>query len=526
MRKLGLKGVSVLRRRLASRVRLNLGLAASLRWRYVIGLFLFVVLLTLGGTWYAWDEADRSLRAELNRGAGRVAAAAIATGLQPSLVSLLRPGFEGQGAFVQERLKELEVHPAIQASAAFLLRPDPITLTETVVVSTLPLDEVPIGAPVAEFNLLYRQEIEEARVTGHAATPLSFEHPDGGFFQRSGGPYNWGFAALKNSDGSYSDIVLAVLMPADYEEPLDRLGRNLLLGCAIAVVLAAILANIVATGVARPLERLSRAAIRIHRGLMREPVAQERTLELGRLSRAMERMRQGILERDENLRLMPAQVAHEIRNPLGGLELFLAAAYDTEDPVERRRLLARAREETATLSRVVNEFLVYARPLDETGNEVVDVRIPMREASELVEAEMAETGGKLVENLSPNPQMARAASDHVKRIVLNLLRNASQVADEVRLSVHTERGEIVISVVDNGPGVPGHLRERIFDPFVTDKEQGAGLGLAIVRKLAEANGGRVTLLEATEGAHFRVFLRSLEDPSGAITYRHRDDMDG
>ena len=64
---------------------------------------------------------------------------------------------------------------------------------------------------------------------------------------------------------------------------------------------------------------------------MDEPVREERGGELGRLSRAMERMREGILHRDEQLRLMLAQVAHEIRNPLGGLELFASAAAETGD---------------------------------------------------------------------------------------------------------------------------------------------------------------------------------------------------
>lgn len=487
----------------------------SLRRRLVLGSFGFVVILTLGGTFYAWTEADRALQAELNRSARRVAAAAIATGLQPSLVRPLRPGFESETAWrgVQARLNELSIHPAIQAPAAYLLRFDPAIGTETVVVSTFPPDSVPIGTLAAEFNLLYGPELAEARGLGFAATALSFDHPEGGFFTLEGGPFNWGFAALRNVDGTYSDIVLAVLMPADYEAPLHRLRRNLLWGCAVAVVLAAFLGNAVATGVARPLARLSRAALRIQRGHMFEPVTEETTLELGRLARAMERMRRGILERDEHLRLMPAQVAHEIRNPLGGLELFITAAGETEDREERRRLLGRAREEAATLNQVITDFLVFARPLDEVRREVVDVRLPLGEAAELVQAEQSKTGGRMIVDLPRSPLAAHASPDHIKRIVLNLLRNASQISKEVTLTGRSERGEIVVSVADKGPGVPRELRERIFEPFVTDKEQGAGLGLAIVRKLAEANGGRAVLAETSnEGSTFTVYLRSLEDP--------------
>ena len=77
---------------------------------------------------------------------------------------------------------------------------------------------------------------------------------------------------------------------------------------------------------------------------------------------------------------------------------------------------------------------------------------------------------------------------------------------------------MVISVLDDGPGVPEALRERIFEPFVTDKEQGAGLGLAIVRKVAEAHGGRVEVRgrrgnEWWEGCGVPgIFRQFLEDP--------------
>jgi signal transduction histidine kinase len=88
------------------------------------------------------------------------------------------------------------------------------------------------------------------------------------------------------------------------------------------------------------------------------------------------------------------------------------------------------------------------------------------------------------------------------------------------VSASAERGEVLVRVADDGPGVPVEERARIFEPFVSDKEQGAGLGLAIVRKVAEAHGGRVEVHSATEagvgtGAEFRVYLTGMEDFSPA-----------
>jgi signal transduction histidine kinase len=238
--------------------------------------------------------------------------------------------------------------------------------------------------------------------------------------------------------------------------------------------------------------------------------------EVGRLARAMERMRVAIVERDDRLRLMLAQVAHEIRNPLGGLELFSSAAASSEDPRERRRLISRVRSEIAALNRIVEDFLAFAKPLS-LAYEPVDLRSAVEEAADLVQVELL--GKRELEVRLPDRSLdARADRDQVKRAVLNLLRNAAHAGARVRLWAEEEQGEIMIAVMDDGPGVAPELRDRIFDPFVSDKEQGAGLGLSIVRKVAEAHGGRVELRAASDpafgsGAEFRLYLQGSTEPS-------------
>jgi signal transduction histidine kinase len=232
----------------------------------------------------------------------------------------------------------------------------------------------------------------------------------------------------------------------------------------------------------------------------------------------MERMRSGIQRRDEQMRLMLSQVAHEIRNPLGGLELFSAAAMDTDDAAERRRILERVRKEVVGLNGIIDEFLGFARP-GETQPVLHDVRVPVEEAVALAEVELKKKGGSLHVEIPPGPVVAMADPNQVKRLVLNLLRNAAQAGTEVWVCVEMVRGEVLIGIRDNGPGIPAELRERVFEPFVGDKEQGAGLGLAIVRKLVEANQGRVELVQrkAAEaeslgvGAEFHVYFGGLED---------------
>jgi signal transduction histidine kinase len=213
---------------------------------------------------------------------------------------------------------------------------------------------------------------------------------------------------------------------------------------------------------------------------------------------------------------MLAQVAHEIRNPLGGLELFATAAIDAEDREERVRLINRVRGEVGALNRIINDFLAFARP---TAVEMssFDLRIPAREAVELATAEGRGREVRIELSLPHTPLIARANPEQVKRVVLNLVQNAFSVSDRVSLRGADEHGEAMLAVSDDGPGVPADQRQRIFEPFVTDKEQGAGLGLAIVKRDMQAMGGRVEVYDASEagvgtGAEFRVYFPGLDAP--------------
>lgn len=467
----------------------------SIRRLFVTVLVGFTLVLCALGGWLAWREASREVETQLDRQAELVARAAADAGLSSSVLVLLEPGFENEIAWTSNQAK-------LQALQAYVRSAYVVGPNNTAIVSSLPADSVPIGMPL-RFLDQFKPEMDSARAWG-TATTRAFRGSDGGL-------YKWGFAKLQDSA-----LLLAVLMPADYLSPVDRLRRRILYGTVLAAVLAALLAGLVAARVVEPLERLSRVALRIQRGRMDLPVAPENGQELGRLSRAMERMRQGVQERDEQLRLMLAQVAHEIRNPLGGLELFASAAADTDDADERHRLMQRVRKEVSALNTIIDDFLAFARPLA-PSRERTDLREPLYDAAELARADMDRSGSTLEVRLSDEPLLARASADQVKRATLNLLRNAAQAAEHVRLSAWCEGGEVVVAVSDDGPGIPAELRERIFEPFVTDKEQGAGLGLAIVRKVAEAHGGRVELCDPAEtdggrGAEFRVYFGSLEDP--------------
>lgn len=499
----------------------------NLRRRFALVLVVFSLLLTLAGGILAYRVTSRALEEELDEKLVWVAGAAAEVGLDGETLLNLRPGDEVFLLWQSNHNRLLQLRRYVEEAYIFRRGGE----GGEALVTSRPATEIPIGT-FLRFLAAYPAELEQAWEDGEATTRL--------FRGEGGQSFKYGFKRLGESDA-----MMAVLMRADFLEPLTRLRRSLLLGAILGALAAGLLAYLLATGIVQPLERLSRAALRIQRGRWETPVTEERGDEVGRLSRAMERMRQGILVRDEQLRLMLAQVAHEIRNPLGGLELFATAAMESESPEERRRLLLRVRAEVEALNGIINDFLSFARPVD-PDIRLHDLREPVREAVELMQLEFGENGGRLHMNLPSTPLMGRADPDHAKRAVLNLLKNASAVANRVWVRAWWSNGEVVVSVRDDGPGVPHALRDRIFEPFVTDKEQGAGLGLAIVKRVLETNGARIRLMDPDhsgsgssppeeasgapstndhpdrsvgKGAEFRIYFPGSEDLPG-------DDRDG
>ena len=485
-----------------------------LRNRFALFFVSFAVAVSAFQGLLSYIASRAALEAEIDRKLVDVAGVVGKVSFSRSHEELLSlgPGDEGTTTWLEHRGLLTRLRDVGYARDGAFFRSQPGDSTATLVVGMQPSDSAFVGQEVSWVQPHLDDAVREAHERGSATTE-PFPSLDGQTL------YKWGIISLG------SDLFLGLQMPVDHLEPLSTLGLYVVLLTAASAVLAALIGWRLAGGIASRLEVLSRGALRIQRGAVDRPFDLEGQDEIGRLARAMERMRTGIRRRDEQLRLMLSRVAHEIRNPLGGLELFAAAAQDTEDPGERRRILERVRKEVLGLNAIIDEFLGFARP-GRTEPQLHDLRQSLGEAAELAHAELDKKGGKLHVDVPNKPLLAIADPLQVKRLVLNLLRNASHAGDQVWLEGAMVNGEVRVEIRDNGPGIPREIRERIFEPFVGDKAQGAGLGLAIVKEMVEANHGRVELVSDSEGdgepgggARFHVFLSGPEDPPGDSSRR-------
>jgi signal transduction histidine kinase len=205
--------------------------------------------------------------------------------------------------------------------------------------------------------------------------------------------------------------------------------------------------------------------------------------------------------------MMLAGIAHEVRNPLGGLELYAGLLRDAlAGQPERLAEVGRIERELGHLRTVVSDFLEYARR-PTPALSTVAARPLLDEVRELTEAP---SGVRVVVDV-PESVAVRADVGQLRRALLNLARNAAAAmqgrAGEIVLAARTEGERVRLEVRDAGPGVPADLRDKIFTPFFTTREKGTGLGLAFVREIVRDHGGDVSVGDAPGGgAAFRIDL--------------------
>ncbi len=192
----------------------------------------------------------------------------------------------------------------------------------------------------------------------------------------------------------------------------------------------------------------------------------------------------------EGLARAGAGLAHQLRTPLatikGSCQLVLEAATDS-----RLRRIEIAVREAERMERTLEQLLDYARP---PRPEPVSVKIAG------VVAGLADRHPNLSSTVAPE-LCARVDPTHLEQLLGNLVNNAVEWSPEgetVTISGRRDGARLVVEISDNGPG-PGDDPEQLFEPYVTGRTDGTGLGLAMARTLAEVNGGKLTLEEAPGG---------------------------
>src|SRR5438067_11866179 len=234
--------------------------------------------------------------------------------------------------------------------------------------------------------------------------------------------------------------------------------------------------------------------------------------------------RERLRDRLASLGEMAAGIAHELKNPLAGIEV-MAGLLRRQVPASKdaQSLLADIISEAKLANAIVVEMLEFVRPI-RLQVERTDLAEVLHQAITLAESKA--TRDNVAVDVAVMPDLPIIEDDHHQlcQVFTNLVTDAFDALDgRGRIVISAKLGilqddpaftqqqppltTVVVEVADDGPGVPPELTDRIFNPFFTTKPQGSGLGLAIVRKIVDAHDGRIDLYSsATTGTRFRVTL--------------------
>ncbi|SEM04144.1 sensor histidine kinase [Streptacidiphilus jiangxiensis] len=294
--------------------------------------------------------------------------------------------------------------------------------------------------------------------------------------------------------------------------------------CALGALGAGVLVAVrLARWVSRPLVDLDETAARLGEGRLDARATVTRgPPEVRRLATTFNTM----ASRTENLmhghRAVIADVSHQLRTPLTALRLRLDLLAADADP-ETAQELGGAQDEIARLSRLVDGLLAVARAENSVPRQVA-VRLDAVVADRIAAWEpVAEERGVRLATQGPAGLTALLTSGDLEQVLDNLFANALDAVPTggrivVRAVPDPKQGEVLLSVVDDGPGMDEAARERAFRRFDTGRASGTGLGLAIVHRLVTANGGRAAL-EPTPGGGLTVRLWLLAAPVASRSER-------
>jgi PAS domain S-box-containing protein len=221
-----------------------------------------------------------------------------------------------------------------------------------------------------------------------------------------------------------------------------------------------------------------------------------------------------IQDKMASLGRVAAGIAHEIRNPLSGINIYLNTLKKlhhqdgSEEKVEQ--ILKNIQSASIRIESVIRRVMDFAKP-SEPKLTLIDINEPLTDAINLTAVTMRKSGINIETFLSNELPRSYADKNLIEEMVLNLLNNAAEAmktmeaGKNIAVASFVEDDHIIIQVSDSGPGVPQEIRDKILDPYFTTKHEGTGIGLSLCHRIITDHGGSLTVSNSEfGGAEFRI----------------------
>ena len=339
-------------------------------------------------------------------------------------------------------------------------------------------------------------------------------------------------------------VVLKSFEPAEHS--ISRIDRMVLAAGLLALLSGTILMIVISRVVTRPLEELSRSVRAFGLGDVEHRVPRYGTQEVRQLSTAFASMRgeirkanQAVLESERlaTIGRMASSVSHDLRHYLAAIfanSEFLAS--DRFSARERADIFGDIRTAVNGTTDMIESLLIFSRTGASIRRQPELMATLLERATTLVRAHPDADGVTLTTNYGdPTETAVVVDGKQIERAISNLLINACQsvlamgASAKVVVTLEIRERQMIVNVIDNGPGVPEKIRKNLFEPFVSEgKQKGTGLGLTLAHRIAVEHGGEVVLLSSRPGETiFQMKVaRELptEDQSGAFEDDRHDQV--
>jgi PAS domain S-box-containing protein len=221
-----------------------------------------------------------------------------------------------------------------------------------------------------------------------------------------------------------------------------------------------------------------------------------------------------IQDKMASLGRVAAGIAHEIRNPLSGINIYLNTLKKlhhkagSEEKVEQ--ILKQLQSASIKIESVIRRVMDFARP-SEPKLTLININEPITDAINLTAVTMRKSGIEMQELLAHDLPRSYADKNLIEEMVLNLLNNAAeamktmQAGKKIAVASFIEDDHIIVRISDSGPGVPEEIKNKIFDPYFTTKHEGTGIGLSFCHRIITDHGGSLSVSDGKlGGAEFRI----------------------
>lgn len=336
--------------------------------------------------------------------------------------------------------------------------------------------------------ILNRKEISELK-TGNSIASMPFKGDDNRW-------YLWGFFRLNDN------YIIAVRENAQRFNQVDALSTLFWFIGLGGVIVSAISGWLVANSITHPLTKLIGFSKEIGKGDFTASPPQKMHGEIAMLSDAMEKMKQNLAQNQNEKENILAQIAHEIRNPLGGILLLVNLIKENiADTETNKEYLDRIIKEINGLKLLITSYLTYSKPLFASPS-WIDINKTISEIENMFKIPLKEKNIILEKNIKMEKFYFDEA--HLRQIFVNLMNNSVEaIGNSGTIFISAQKKpDWEITFSDDGPGIEHSNLEKIFTPFFTTKINGTGLGLAICRKLSLENNADLSVLKNGKGASF------------------------